>query len=136
MPMLPSGLFDVVGDDEAITRFLNSSSFFSSVMVKPAAFLPNPKYRNTSVFRQITEPGRIRRVWSQVSIGDRTLHGAAILKAHDVRECELEVPSEEPPDRHADIVHWPSHSSDPELLKAKHKFLANELARRSTLLKL
>jgi hypothetical protein len=133
MATLPSGLPDLVGNEEALTRFLTSSSLFSSVMIKPAAFLPNPKFRNTSVFREITGGREIEETWAKLPNNERSLHGVAILTEHDVRECDLEVTPEEPPDRHANIVNWPWDSNDPELLKARHKSLANAMARRATL---
>ena len=53
MATLPSGLPELVGDEEDLTRFITQSNHFNSFMAKPAAFLPNPKYRNTSVFRWV-----------------------------------------------------------------------------------
>jgi hypothetical protein len=42
MATLPSGLEEIITDDEDLARYLTSSSQFNAVMVKPAAFLPNP----------------------------------------------------------------------------------------------
>jgi hypothetical protein len=41
MTTLPSGLEEIIADDEDLARYLTSSSQFNAVMVKPAAFLPN-----------------------------------------------------------------------------------------------
>jgi hypothetical protein len=106
--MLPSGLPEIVADEEALARFLLSSSYFTAAIVKPAAFLPNPKAQmTTSVSRHGGEP---REELMQIGRGlrpDRTLHGAAICKAAVVRSARLDVTSDEPPPRHANIVGWP-----------------------------
>jgi len=54
--MLASGLPEVIADDEDIARFLTSSSLFNTTMAKPAAFMPSPADRETSVFRHAGEP--------------------------------------------------------------------------------
>ena len=51
MATLPSGLPEAIAPDEDIARFLTQSSQFNSVMAKPAAFLPNPKDKESSVSR-------------------------------------------------------------------------------------
>ncbi len=90
--MLASGLPELVADDEDLARFLTSSSQFNAQGAKPLAFLPSANHRETSVFRHGSEPRDA--LWA---IGDehvaktRTLHGAAIVKAGDVRAAQLEV---------------------------------------------
>lgn len=130
MAKLPSGLPDHVGDEEAIARFLTSSNQFNSITVKPSAFLPSPKYRETSVFRHGRKP--IHELWkigkSVVSKGDRSLHGAAILKASDIRNTDLDVHADEPPPKHAVIRKWPWLDNDPDTTKAQQKLLAIQLA--------
>ncbi len=136
MATLPSGLPETVSDDEDLARFLTSSGHLSASTAKPAAFLPSPKDRETSVFRHGPEPRS--GLWaigqSVVAGGDRSLKGAAILKARHVREAELEVRSSEPPPRHAAIVDWP-WLADPELQKAQQKERAALLAQRSVLIR-
>ena len=133
---LPSGLSKHVGDDERLARFLTSSKQFNSKMVKPAAFLPNPKNNQTSVFRHDGSP--VEDLWllghAHIS-GGRSLHGAAILRARGVRAALLEVVSEEPPPRHANIIGWPT-DSDPVLEKAKRKECAELIAQYAQLLRL
>jgi hypothetical protein len=46
--MLPSGLPEQIQDEEDLARFLVQSSQFTTTSVKPSAFLPNPKDRETS----------------------------------------------------------------------------------------
>lgn len=124
MVTLPSGLPDVLADDEDIARFLTQSSQFNTTMVKPAAFLPNPKDRETSVSRHGREPAE--RLW-QIGItaaGERTLHGAALFKAHVVRNAGLELAADEPPELHAAIRGWPWLDNDPELQKGQQKVRA------------
>ena len=122
MVMLPSGLANVVADDEDLARFLTSSRQFNTVMVKPSAFLPSPKDGATSVFRHGTHP--LESLWQlaiQYVLGDRTLHGVAVFKARHVRSASLEVAAQEPPPRHANIVGWLWSSTDPELERAEQK---------------
>lgn len=109
MGLLPSGLPDVVGDEEELARSLFSSSLFSSEKVKLAAFLPSPRDNQTSVFRHGAEPNAtLWQIAADHVIGDRTLHGAAVVKAHHVRSVRLEVTPDEPPARHANIAGWAS----------------------------
>jgi len=53
---LPSGLPEHVGCDEDVARFLTSSGHYNASAVKPAAFMPNPRNGETSVFRHGAEP--------------------------------------------------------------------------------
>lgn len=129
MATLPSGLPDHVGDDEGLARFLTQSGQFNALMAKPAAFLPREKDRETSVSRHGREP--LARLWNigLVAAGTRTLYGAAMFKAFDVRKAvPLEVVSKEPPERHAAIRGWPWIANDPELQKAQQKELAIVIA--------
>lgn len=128
MATLPSGLSDVVGHDEDIARFLTQSSQFNTTMVKPAAFLPNPKDRETSVSRHGKEPAD--RLWrlGLLAAGERTLYGAALLKAHVIRGAGLEMAADEPPEFHAVIRSWPWLANDPELQRAQQKERAILLA--------
>jgi hypothetical protein len=119
---LPSGLPEWVDDDEALARFLTSSSQFNSLMVKPTAFLPNPKNGETSVFRHAAEPrDALWEIGAAYVVGDRTLHGAAVFKARYVREAGLEVKAHEPPPRHANIVGWPAAGLDQQMIRAEQK---------------
>lgn len=133
---LPSGLPTVVLDQEKLTRFLTSSSHYNARMAKPAAYLPNPKNGETSVFR--TDGGSLAELWL---IADtyipqaRSVHGAAVFSARAVREALLNVIAQEPPPRHANIVGWPSSDSDPELAKAERLKCAQLLAARAELIK-
>lgn len=132
--MLPSGLAEFVADEEDLARFLTSSSLFNAVMVKPAAFLPNPKNGATSVFRHGSLPrAALWQIATEYVSAGRTLHGAAIVKAKHVRSAMLEVVAQEPPLRHANIVDWPWPASDPELGKAARKERALVIARNAEL---
>jgi len=131
--MLASGLPEIVGDDEDLARFLTSSNQFSSLMVKPAAFLPSVRDRETSVFRHGGEPPEA--LWA---IGEAHLprfHGAAIIKAHDCRATLLDVVTDEPPQRHGAIMGWPWLDNDPMEQKAQQKELAAQLASKAALLR-
>lgn len=129
--MLASGLPEDVADDEDLARFLTSSGQFNAHMAKPAAFLPSPRDHETSVFRHGGEPRDA--LWA---IGDEHLariHGAAIVKALDVRAAELDVIAAEPPPRHAAIRGWPRVVNDPELQKAQQKERAALIASKAAL---
>jgi hypothetical protein len=136
MAALPSGLEEIIADDEDLARYLTSSSQFNAVMVKPAAFLPNPKDRETSVFRHGSEPrDRLWGIGVEHAAGGRTLHGAAICKAQHVREIQLEVTADEPPPRHAVIRGWPFSEVDPELQKARQKEFATLIASKAVVVR-
>ena len=136
MATLPSGLPEVVVDSEDLSRFLTQSSHFNSVMAKPAAFLPNPRYRNTSVFRCGDEPTRLRQIWQETTDGQRSLKAAAVFKAIEVTNLGLSAVASEPPPAHANLGGWPWLEFDPELQKAKQLELAAQLAQASTLVRL
>lgn len=131
MATLPSGLPEQIDDDEALARFLTSSSQFNTSMVKPAAFLPNPNNGETSVFRHAAESFDALWEIGAAVAGDRTLHGAAIFKARHVRLAGLEVKAYEPPPRHANIVDWPTAGQDQELIRAQQKERALDIAKYS-----
>jgi hypothetical protein len=135
--MLPSGLPDLVADDESLARFLTSSSFFNAAMVKPAAYMPNPKDGNTSVFRHGVEPrDSLRRIAEDHVLGQRTLHGVAICAARRVRDAQLDVIAQEPPARHANIAGWPVVANDPEQTKARQKEHALLIAQHAHLVRM
>lgn len=130
MPVLPSGLPDIVKDDEDLARFLGSRNYFNLKMAKPAAFLPGSD-RETSVFRHGDQPRDA--LWSLSPIKDPfRLHGAAIVKAGDVRAVKLDVIADELPLRHAVLSGWPL-DSDPAVQKAQQLLRAAEIASRATL---
>jgi hypothetical protein len=130
---LPSGLPEQIEDSEDIARFLTSSSHYNTTAVKPAAFLPNPKNGETSVFRHGAEPLEELKAIAQDHIGaERKIHGAAIVKAQTIREQDLEVRAKEPPPRHADIINWPWITNDPKLNKAEQKKKATIIAQKAT----
>ena len=134
MAPLPSGLPETVGDDEDLARFLYSSSQYNSLMARPAAFLPNPKDRETSLFRHGREPrADLWRIGREHLPGGRTLHGAALVTARIVRTALLDVIASEPPARHAAVVGWP-RDDDPELQRAQQKERAILLAQAAELL--
>jgi hypothetical protein len=136
METLPPGLAEVVEDAEDLAGYLTSSSQFTAVMVKPAAFLPNPRDGETSVFRHGREPrGTLWRIARDYALGERTLHGAAIFKARHVRAALLDVVASEPPPRHAAIVGWAWSASDPELGKAERKERAALIAQHADLVR-
>lgn len=129
---LPSGLPELVGEDEDLARFLTSSGHYNTSKVKPSAFMPNPKNGETSVFRHGAEPLGDLKAIAQGEVGaDRRIHGAAVVKVDAVRAANLEVLAKEPPLRHADIVRWPWMQNDPEFGKAAQKELAALIAQKA-----
>lgn len=131
--MLPSGLPEHVADEEELSRFLTQSNQYKSTMARPAAFLPHPAFRNTSVFRMGNDLARLQATWNATATGGRELKAVAFLHARDVRLSGLEVESDEGPPAHANIEGWPWIENDPELQKAQHKERALELASRTTI---
>lgn len=115
-----------VSVSETLSRFVLKKDWFRSSdnSVKFAAFLPNPKNGETSVFR-ITGISD-KEIWH---IGDREVAkdpnrpilGRADISASNVVEKGLEILPREPPERHANIVGWPGE-------KSKQKLIALELA--------
>ena len=134
--MLPSGLPERVHDDEDLARFLTSSRQFNATMVKPSAFLPNPKDGATSVFRHGSEPREDLWRIGQVHLPKvRRIYGGAIVKAQQVRAASLDVAGEEPPPRHANIIGWPTVGGDPEMEKAQQKERAAAIAQHAELVR-
>lgn len=133
---LPSGLPDHVADQEPLARFLTSSSHFNTSFVKPSAFLPNSNDGKTSVFRHDAEPRDVLEDIGRNEVAQgRSLHGAAVITAAEVRAAKLEVSAAEPPPRHADIEGWPWMQGDREFGKAESKEKALVLAQKAQLLK-
>lgn len=131
MAPLPSGLPEAIGADEDLARFLFSDRHYNTTMVKPAAFLPNPKERESSVSRHGKTP--LAALWAlgQLAAGARRLHGAAMFKPTAAQDAGLVVEASEPPDRHAAIRGWPWNDADPELQRAQQKEKAVVLASQS-----
>lgn len=115
-----------VAISEFLSRFILKKEWYkpSDNRVRYAAFLPNPKNGETSVFRisDISD----KEVWD---IGDREVAkdpnrpilGRADVSASNVVTKGLEILPSEPPERHANIVGWPGE-------KSKQKLIALELA--------
>ena len=130
--ILPSGLPERVADDEDLARFLTSSGHYNASAARPAAFMPNPKNGETSVFRHGAEPLDQLKSIAQAEVGaDRRIHGASIVKVSVIREAQLEVRAKEPPPRHADIIGWPWSKDDPDFGKAQQKELATLIAQKA-----
>lgn len=130
---LPSGLPDHIDNNEDLARFLTSSGHYNSTAVRPAAFLPNPKNGETSVFRHGAEPLEELKAIAQTEVGtERKIHGAAIVKAGVIREAKLEIRAAEPPPRHADIINWPWSQDDPDFAKAEQRALAVLIAQKAS----
>jgi hypothetical protein len=136
MDMLFSGLPEQVADEEDLARFLTSSNQFNTKGVRHTVFLPEPKAQETSVFRHEGEPREaLWAIGNEHASQGRTIHGAAILKAGEIRVVRLEVIADEPPPRHAAIRNWPWIGDDPDLLKAERMELAMALASKAQLLR-
>jgi len=113
---------EVVADTENLTRFLTQSSHFNSFGAKPSVFLPNPRSRNTSIFRIERDAGAVRQAWEAHAAGaERVLRGYAVVIASDVRSQSLEIVAEEPPPAHANLENWPWIEDDPELQEGEAK---------------
>jgi hypothetical protein len=128
MTSLPSGLADIVGSEEDLARFLTQSGHFNEYQVRPSAFLPSKRSRETSVSRHGQKPLDALISLGRAAAGERSLYGAALLKGRNVEAAGLEVVADEPPARHAAIRNWPWLDDDPENQKAQQKERALLLA--------
>lgn len=133
--MLDSGLPEWVADEESLARFLTQSDQFGkskqtppSLIAKAPAFMPYPKYKNTSVFRKERDIPPLKEIWDAGNAAGRTLKAVAFLKAGEVRQARLEVGPEEPPPAHANIEGWPWFENDPRMQKSEQIELASQLA--------
>lgn len=129
---LPSGLPEQVANEEDVARFLTSSGHSNASAVRPAAFMPNPRNGETSVFRHGAEPlADLIEISGREVGGTRPVHGAAIIKARAIRKTSLELRAGEPPPLHADLIGWPWKLEDPEFGKAEQKLIAAQLAQEA-----
>lgn len=111
----------LISPTETLSRFILQKNWYrpSNNSVKHAAFMPNPNNGETSVFRisGITN----EEIWD---IGDREVApkigkpilGRADINASNVTATGLKVIPNEPPERHADIVDWPSERSEQKMI--------------------
>lgn len=129
----PSQLPAEVADSESLSRFLTQRNHYNRQGPKASAFLPNPKTKNTSVFRIGRDDAAVRQAWDNNASGERSLRGYAVVVAGDVRSLELEVEADDIPPGHANIENWPWFDDDPALQKAKQKELAMGIASEATL---
>jgi hypothetical protein len=113
--------------------FLPSSNLFNTQGVKHSAFLPYTD-RETSVFRHNGDPADELWTIGTKHLAGQSFHGAAIVKAREVRAASLDVSADEPPPRHAVIKGWPSLDNDPQLQKAQQKEPAMSIAAKASLL--
>jgi hypothetical protein len=133
---LPSGLPEQVAGGEPLARFLTSSGHFNASGVKPVAFLPNPNDGKTSVFRHGAEPrSNLEAIGHKEVARGRSLHGAGIVAASEVRSVKLEIEACEPPARHANIAGWPWLENDREFGKSESKERAVLLAQKAQLVR-
>ena len=135
METLPSGLPERVADEEdtrALPHIIQPVQFSDGQTV---CVFTGAKKPETSVFRHGSEPREnLWAIGNTHAAQGRNIHGAAIIKARDVRMIQLEAIAEEPPPKHAAIRNWPWIENDPELQKAQQKELANLLASKADLL--
>jgi hypothetical protein len=106
---------------EILSRFVLKKDWYRSPdnSVKYAAFLPNPKNGETSVFRisGISD----KEVWDidnreVAKDPKRPILGRADISASNAVAKGLEILPSEPPERHANIVGWPGEKSEQKLI--------------------
>lgn len=114
---------------ENLSRFILHKDYIraSDNTVKPAAFMPNPKNGETSVFR--TSGIEANEIWDigdreVASKHDKSLLGRADILTINVIKKGLKVIPTETPERHANLVGWPEE-------KSEQKQIALELAAES-----
>ncbi len=128
---LPSGLSELVQDEEAISRFLTSSSHFNATVVKPPAFIPNPKNGRLSVARHSAEPLEESERMAKEDFKLPKAIGVAVLEAKEFRKLELDFEADDTPPRHADVIGWTWREDDPEFGKSERKLKAAVLAQKA-----
>jgi len=114
-------MVEPITQSEVLSRFIMQANWYrlSDNRVRYAAFMPNPKNGETSVYRisGISD----REVWE---IGDREVGlkrdkpilGRADIGASFVITKGLNVVPSEPPVRHANIIGWPEEKSEQRLV--------------------
>jgi hypothetical protein len=129
---LPSGLPEIVADNEPISRFMTSkSSHCNTMVVKPAAFMPNPNDGRLSVARHGADPVEESARMAKEDYGLEKAFGVALIEAREVRKVELDFEANDKPLRHADIVGWPWRENDRQFGKAEQKKKAAALAQKA-----
>ena len=114
-------MVEPITPSEVLSRFIMQTNWYklSDNCVRYAAFMPNPKNGETSVYRisGISD----REVWE---IGDREVGlkrdkpilGRADICASFVITKGLNLVPSEPPIRHANIIGWPQEKSEQKLV--------------------
>ena len=114
-------MVEPVTPSEVLSRFIMQTNWcsLSDNRVKYAAFMPNPKNGETSVFRisGISD----REIWEighrEVELRrDKPVLGRADVGSSFVVTKGLNVVPSEPPVRHANIVGWPEEKSEQRLI--------------------
>lgn len=128
MPLIPS-------NPEILTRYLYNSNYIrkSNQTVKWAAFMPNPKDNQTSVFRvsELSES----EIWNIADCDvtpyqQNTIEGRANINSDDVinisaNSYKLFFYPKEPPYRHGNIAGWSNVKSINKLIALKLENKAN-----------
>ena len=120
-----------ISPSEPLARFLYQRNHMNKkkTMIKPAAFMPNPKSTklSISVFRIFKLP--INQIWKiGTDVGKqsgRTLYGRGDVKAFVVTENKLQIKPDDNPPKHANILGWPTE-------KHEQKLIALELATKAS----
>lgn len=131
---MASTLPTTINSDEPLARYILSSNSYSRTkdIVKPTLFMP-PSNRELSVYRiQELNEGEIVRLGKENVCRpskegqQRNLHGFARFNAKTVLETDLDFLVDNEPERHANIIGWPSE-------KSAQKSIAQVLASKATL---
>lgn len=114
---------------EILSRFVLQRNWYrpSDNRVKYAAFMPNPKNGETSVFRtsEISDVETWQIGEHEVTMKrGKPILGRADIEASVVMSKDLKIVPSEPPERHANVIDWPNE-------KSEQKLIAVELAERS-----
>lgn len=128
---LPSGLPGIVRDEKPISRFLTSKGHCNTLVIKPAAYLPNRNNGRLSVARHSAEPVSDSEIIAKKDFGLKKAFGVALLDAKTFRDEGLDFEADDTPLRHADVVSWPWLQDDPEFGKSQQKLKAAALAQKA-----
>lgn len=129
--LLPSGLPEIVGDGEPISRFLTSKGHCNTSVIRPAAYLPNRNNGRLSVARHSAEPVSESEIIAKKDFKLEKAFGVALLDAKIFRDEGLDFKADDTPLRHADVVDWPWLQDDPGFGKSQQKLKAAALAQKA-----
>lgn len=125
---------ELVDPADVLSRFLFHKNHFKRLetRARPEAFMPPPHDLQLSTFLTTgMTPSRTWQLGKDVLAfhPQPQLHGRADIDVRSVQSQKLKAIRDDNPDRHVNVVGWPSYSDEKDRVKS----IAQELARGSRL---